>query len=275
MELFDTGRRPQWCPGCGNYGILAAVRRALSELELRPEEVVAVTGIGCHGRMTEYLAVNAFHAIHGRAIPLAVGVKLVNPKLKVIVHTGDGDAYSIGLSHLLHAVRRNAGVTVIVHDNMIYGLTAGQAGPTTPQGVRTRTTPTGNPEEPFNPLLLALAAGATFVARGFSDDVEHLKELVKRGLVHRGLALINVIQPCTTFYDVRAEVRQRLYRLDREARSFEGAVRLATERERIPIGVIYEVEKPAYEELFSHAREPPATWKPPREAVLKLLERLR
>jgi hypothetical protein len=166
-RAFDTGVRPQWCPGCGNYGVLAAVRGALAELGLRREEVVAVAGIGCHGRVTEYLDVNAFHAIHGRAVPVAEGVKLANPKLTVLVHTGDGDAYAIGLSHLLHAARRNVGIKVIVHNNMVYALTTGQAGPTTPRGLRTRSTPYGNPEEPFNPLLLLLASGATFVAKGF------------------------------------------------------------------------------------------------------------
>ncbi len=258
-RAFDTGRRPQWCPGCGNYGILAAVRLALAELGLRREEVVAVSGIGCHGRITEYLDVNAFHAIHGRAVPVAEGVKLANPGLTVLVHTGDGDAYSIGLSHLLHAARRNADIKVIVHDNMVYALTAGQAGPTTPRGVRTRSTPAGNTEEPFNPILLLLASGATFVARGFSDDVQHLKELIKRAVRHRGFAVIDVLQPCPTFYDSRPLLREKVYRLSgRGASSLREALELALEADRIPIGVIYEAERPTFEESFAHARVPPA-----------------
>lgn len=257
-SVFDTGRRPQWCPGCGNYGLLAAAKAALAELGLKPEDVVAVAGIGCHGRMTEYLNVNAFHAIHGRAVPLAVGVKLANPDLKVIVHTGDGDAYSIGLSHLLHAARRNVGVTVIVHNNMIFALTTGQAGPTTPKGVRTRSTPSGNLEEPFNPLLLALASGASFVARGFSDDVQHLKELIKRALNHRGFAIIDVVQPCPTFFDVRSEIRRKVYKLEGlNPSDFKAAMDLALDTERIPIGVLYEVEKPAFEEGYKHALSQP------------------
>ncbi|MEM4548093.1 MAG: thiamine pyrophosphate-dependent enzyme [Thermofilaceae archaeon] len=274
-SVFDTGRRPQWCPGCGNYGILAAVRAALAELGLKPESVVAVAGIGCHGRVTEYLGVNAFHAIHGRAVPVAVGVKLANPSLKVIVHTGDGDAYSIGLSHLLHAARRNVGIAVIVHNNMIFALTTGQAGPTTPKGVRTRSTPSGNPEEPFNPILLALASGATFVARGFSDDVQHLKELIKRAVNHRGFAIIDVIQPCPTFYDVRREIRGRLYKLEgHDPADFKAALNLALEAEKIPLGVLYDVEKPAFEENFKHLVKQPAELASLRKLSLaKLLAR--
>ena len=259
-RAFDTGVKPQWCPGCSNYGVLAAVRAALAELGLQRENVVAVAGIGCHGRMTEYLDVNAFHAIHGRAVPVAEGVKLANPKLTVLVHTGDGDAYAIGLSHLLHAARRNVGVKVIVHNNMIYALTTGQAGPTTPRGVRTRSTPHGNLEEPFNPLLLLLTSGATFVARGFSDDVQHLKELIKRAISHKGFAVIDVIQPCVTFYDVRQLVKERAYKLEDEShdsRDFKAALEKSLETERVPLGVIYEVVKPTFEELVLSREHPP------------------
>jgi len=261
-RIFDTGVRPQWCPGCGNYGVLAAVRAALADLGFRREDVVAVAGIGCHGRMTEYLDVNAFHAIHGRAVPVGEGVKLANPKLTVLVHTGDGDAYAIGLSHLLHAARRNVGIKVIVHNNMVYALTTGQAGPTTPRGTKTRSTPYGNPEEPFNPLLLLLASGATFVARGFSDDVQHLKELIKRAILHEGFAVVDVIQPCVTFYDARQWFKERAYKLEDESHNpgdFRAALEKSLEAERVPLGVIYEVEKPAFEKLvLSHEHPPPA-----------------
>ena len=259
-RAFDTGVRPQWCPGCGNYGVLAAVRAALADLGFRREDVVAVAGIGCHGRMTEYLDVNAFHAIHGRAVPVAEGVKLANPKLTVLVHTGDGDAYAIGLSHLLHAARRNVGIKVIVHNNMVYALTTGQAGPTTPRGLKTRSTPYGSVEEPFNPLLLLLASGATFVARGFSDDVQHLKELVKRAILHKGFAVIDVIQPCVTFYDARQWFKERAYKLEDESHDpsdFRAALEKSLETERVPLGVIYEVEKPTFEELVLSREHPP------------------
>jgi 2-oxoglutarate ferredoxin oxidoreductase subunit beta len=259
-RAFDTGVRPQWCPGCGNYGVLAAVRAALADLGFRREDVVAVAGIGCHGRMTEYLDVNAFHAIHGRAVPVAEGVKLANPKLTVLVHTGDGDAYAIGLSHLLHAARRNVGIKVLVHNNMVYALTTGQAGPTTPRGLKTRSTPYGSVEEPFNPLLLLLASGATFVARGFSDDVQHLKELVKRAILHKGFAVIDVIQPCVTFYDARQWFKERAYKLEDESHDpsdFRAALEKSLETEGVPLGVIYEVEKPTFEELVLSREHPP------------------
>jgi 2-oxoglutarate ferredoxin oxidoreductase subunit beta len=236
------------------------VRAALADLGFRREDVVAVAGIGCHGRMTEYLDVNAFHAIHGRAVPVAEGVKLANPKLTVLVHTGDGDAYAIGLSHLLHAARRNVGIKVIVHNNMVYALTTGQAGPTTPRGLKTRSTPYGSVEEPFNPLLLLLASGATFVARGFSDDVQHLKELVKRAILHRGFAVIDVIQPCVTFYDARQWFKERAYKLEDESHDpsdFRAALEKSLETERVPLGVIYEVEKPTFEELVLSREHPP------------------
>lgn len=256
--LFDTGRRPVWCPGCGNYGILSALKLALAELGLSPENVVLVAGIGCHGRIAEYVRVNTFHTLHGRALPLAAGIKLANPALSVIVHSGDGDAYAIGVGHLVHAARRNADLTLIVHNNMVFGLTAGQSSPTTPPGVKTRSAPRGQREPPLNPLLLALACGATFVARGFSDEVAHLKELIKRGIQHRGFALIDVLQPCPTFYDTRQALRQRVYKLEgHDAGDFKAAVELAMESERIPIGVLYEVEKPTFEESFKHAMNPP------------------
>ncbi|MEM2217599.1 MAG: thiamine pyrophosphate-dependent enzyme, partial [Thermofilaceae archaeon] len=244
---FDTGRRPVWCPGCGNYGILAALKLALTELGLNPENIVLVTGIGCHGRIAEYVTVNTFHTLHGRALPLATGVKLANPTLNVIVHSGDGDAYAIGVGHLVHAARRNVDLTLIVHNNMVFGLTAGQSSPTTPPGVKTKNAPRGQREPPLNSLFLALACGATFIARGFSDDVDHLKELIKRGVRHKGFALIDVLQPCSTFYDARQTLRQKIYKLEGHGTSdFRAAMELVMESERIPIGVIYEVEKPTF-----------------------------
>ncbi len=196
LRDLETGRKIVWCPGCGNFPILAALKRALIELNLRREDVVLITGIGCHGRMSEYVNVNTFHTIHGRVLPLATGIKLANPNLVVIGHSGDGDAYAIGLGHLPHAARRNIDVKLIVHNNMVFGLTTGQVTPTTPKGVKTRSTPYGNPENPLNPLIIALASGATFVARGFSGDVMHLKELIKEAIKHRGFAMLDILQPC-------------------------------------------------------------------------------
>jgi len=270
-EKFDTGRRPVWCPGCGNFGILVALRRALARLGLEPEEVVLVTGIGCHGRMSGYVRANTFHTIHGRVLPLATGIKLANPSLTVIGHSGDGDAYAIGLGHLPHAARRNIDVTLIVHDNMVFGLTTGQATPTTPKGRITRSTPYGNPEEPLNPLFLALASGATFVARGFSGDIAHLEELIVRAIRHEGFSFLDVIQPCATFFNIYREVRRRVYKLEDEGhdtRSLEAAIRKSLETERIPIGVFFETKKPPFRENFPHAMSPPPGQRVPRSVDL-------
>lgn len=277
-RVYDTKKRPVWCPGCGNFAVLTALRRALAELDLKPEEVVIVTGIGCHGRMSDYVRANAFHTIHGRTLPLATGIKLANPNLTVIAHAGDGDAYAIGLGHLPHAARRNIDITLIVHDNMIFGLTTGQVTPTTPQGVKTKSTPFGNPERPLNPLLLALASGATFVARGFSGEADHLKELIKQGILHRGFAFIEVLQPCVTFFNTYQLFRERVYKIDgsHDPTDFEAALRLAQQEDRLPIGVFYRVERPTLEDYFAYAMSPPpALRKPQAPDLSKTIERFR
>ncbi len=280
IEVYDTGRRPVWCPGCGNYGILLALRKALAELKLKPEEVVIVTGIGCHGRISDYMRTNAFHTIHGRVLPLATGIKLANPELTVIGHAGDGDAYAIGLGHLPHAARRNIDITFIVHNNMVFGLTTGQVTPTTPRGVKTKSTPFGNPEQPLNPILLALASGATFVARGFSGEIEHLKELIKAGIQHRGFAFIDVLQPCVTFFNTYQMLRERVYKLEEaghDPSDFEGALKLAMLQDgRIPIGIFYKTQAPTLEEAFSHAMNPPPARRIPKPVDLsRVLKRFK
>ncbi|NAZ25459.1 MAG: 2-oxoacid:ferredoxin oxidoreductase subunit beta [Thermofilum sp.] len=277
-SIFDTGKRPVWCPGCGNYSILLALRKALAELEINPERVVIVTGIGCHGRMSEYMKTNTFHTIHGRVLPLATGIKLANPDLLVIGHSGDGDAYAIGMGHFPHAARRNIDIKLIVHDNMIFGLTTGQVTPTTPIGVKTRSTPFGNFEQPLNPILLALASGATFVARGFSGEVEHLKELFKEAIKHRGFAFIDVLQPCVTFYNTYTILRQKVYKLEdtgHDPTDFERAVKLASEIERIPIGIFYRINRPILEDAFLHAMNPPPALRQRPADIRKILERFR
>jgi len=263
---YSTGRKAVWCPGCGNYAILAAFKKALQELGLKPWEVVVISGIGCHGRMTDYLSTNGFHTIHGRVLPLATGIKLANPKLTVIGFSGDGDAYAIGLGHLPHAARRNVNVTLIVHDNMIFGLTTGQVTPTTPIGVRTRSTPKGNVEHPLNPVLLALSSGATFVARGFAGEPSHLAWLFKEAISHKGFAIVDVLQPCVTFYNTYQYFKKRVYKLEDEGHdpsNYEAALRKALEwGDRIPIGIFYKTTRPTYEELLLKQKEPPVVVKP-------------
>ncbi len=257
---YSVARQPIWCPGCGDYGILEALKRALATLSIPNEDVVVVSGIGCSSQLPHFLKTYGIHGIHGRAIPIATGVKLANPKLHVIVVGGDGDGYGIGLNHMIHAARRNVGVTYIVSNNQVYGLTTGQTSPTTLRGVKTKTTPWGSIDEPVNPLTLALAAGATFVARGFSGDVQHLVELFTEAISHKGFALVDVLSPCVTFNKVNTYewFRARVYKLDNHnAADYLEAYRRALEwptlspTGRIPIGLFYRSKKPTYEEEIS------------------------
>jgi 2-oxoglutarate ferredoxin oxidoreductase subunit beta len=283
---YALNRPPIWCPGCGDYGILEALRRALAELAVPNEEVVIVSGIGCSSQLPHFMKTYGIHGIHGRAVAIATGVKLANPRLKVIVVGGDGDGYGIGLNHMIHAARRNVGLTYIVSNNQVYGLTTGQMSPTTLKGTKTKTTPFGSVEEPVNPLALALAAGATYVARGFSGDVAHLTQLIKSALTHRGFALVDVLSPCVTFNRVNTYdwFRARVYKLEEtghDPSDYFQAYRKTLEWPtldpygKIPIGVFYKSEeKPAYEEeiLKLIGRAPIESELQPRE-VLKLLER--
>jgi len=257
---YAVNRPPIWCPGCGDYGILEALRRALAELRLPNEEVVLVSGIGCSSQLPHFVKTYGIHGIHGRAIPLATGVKVANPKLRVIVVGGDGDGYGIGLNHMVHAARRNVGIIYIVSNNQVYGLTTGQTSPTTLKGTKTKTAPQGSVERPINPLVIALSAGATFVARGFSGEVPHLASILKNALLHRGFALVDVLSPCVTFNKVNTYewFRSRIYKLEdigHDPSDYFAAYRKALEWPSedtsggIPIGIFYRVENmPSFEE---------------------------
>jgi len=252
---FDNPVRPTWCSGCGNYAIWNGVKRALAQAGLEPHQVMLVGGIGCSSKLPDYTRANGFTSLHGRPIPIAHGIKLANHDLTVIVSAGDGDTYGLGLSHLINALRRNAGLTIMVHNNRIYGLTKGQYSPTSPVGFRTKTSPAGSLDAPINPIALALAVGGTFVARAFSGDLAHLVDVLTRAFTHRGCALVDILQPCVTFnpgfsYDY---YRPRVYRLEEaghDPTDFAAAWRLAQSEwgERIPIGVFRQVQQPTYEE---------------------------
>jgi 2-oxoglutarate ferredoxin oxidoreductase subunit beta len=202
VKDFTTENKPDWCPGCGDFGILNALKKALVDLQKQPHEVTVIAGIGCSAKLPHWLNTYGFHTLHGRALPIATAVRLANTKNDVIVITGDGDCYGIGVGHLVHAARRNVNVTVIVHNNQIYGLTTGQASPTTDLGHKTKTTPKGNFEAPLNPLALAMSCGAGMVARSSAGDPKHLTDMIKEGMQYRGFALIDVLQPCVTFNKV-------------------------------------------------------------------------
>jgi 2-oxoglutarate ferredoxin oxidoreductase subunit beta len=190
---------PDWCPGCGDYGVLAAVEKALVELQIPKHEVATISGIGCSSNFPGFIDTYGIHTLHGRSLPVATGIKMANHALTVLVTGGDGDGFGIGCGHFVHAMRRNVDLLYLVMDNQIYGLTTGQTSPTSRVGMKTKSTPFGNIERPVNPVALALAAGATFVARGFSADQKHLTELIKLGIEHKGFAFIDVFSPCVTY----------------------------------------------------------------------------
>lgn len=256
-----------WCPGCGNFSILTSIKKVLTNLSnegLDLHRVALVAGIGCHAKIVDYVDVNSFYSIHGRVPPAMSGIKLANPDLLVIGHSGDGDAYGEGVEHLIFSAKRNIDVTYIIHNNRVYGLTTGQFTPTSPTGFKGRSTPMGSPEEPLNPIELMISSGATFVARGFSGNIKHLQNLIHAAIDHKGFSLIDVLQPCFTFFNTYNYYQERVYEItDQEHDTSDRITALAkagewaySEGERIPIGIFYKVKKPTYEEKLLRGRIP-------------------
>lgn len=251
-----------WCPGCGNFNILEALKNALEILGKKPHEVLIVGGIGQAAKTPQYINTNGFCGLHGRALPAAVGAKMVNKDLTVIVHTGDGDSYGEGGNHFIHNIRRNVDITHFVHDNQIYGLTKGQASPTTDLGHVTEVQIVGNINPPLNPVLLAIALGAGFVARAFSGDKEHLTSIMVEAIKHKGYSLVDILQPCVSFNKVNTFqwYSKRVYKLDEsydptdKLKAMEKAMEWG---DRIPIGIIYREEKPTYCDKIEFLREGP------------------
>ncbi len=261
LETYKSEVKPTWCPGCGDYAVLNALQHALTELQLEPWNVLIVSGIGCSSNLPHFLSTYGFHAIHGRAVAVAEGAKLANPDLHVIITGGDGDGYGIGVGHFIHAMRRNLDVTYIVMNNEIYGLTTGQASPTSEMGMKTKSTPiAGVIENPIDPIALALSAGATYVARAFSGDVKQMSDLVAKGIEHHGFSLIDALSPCVTYNKINTYdfFRKRVYDLAKEGHDpndLKAAFMKALEwpvmqRDRIPLGLFYRNDKvPTYEDL--------------------------
>ncbi len=240
-----------WCPGCGNFAILTALKQALTELDLDPTEVVMVSGIGQAAKIPQYVNTNYFNGLHGRALPPATAIKVVNPKLTVIAESGDGDMYGEGGNHLIHTMRRNPDITNIVHDNMIYGLTKGQASPTSQIGLTTKVQTGGVVLEPFNPIAVAIAMNASFVARAFAGDIEQTKELMMQAITHKGYALLDILQPCVSFNKVNTFhwFKDRIYYLEgHDPSDRAGAFELALEQDKLGLGIIYRNERPVFEE---------------------------
>jgi len=251
---FNTQAKPTWCPGCGNFGILSAIKKALLSFDLQPHEVVISSGIGCSGKIPHWINVYGFHGLHGRTLPVATGLKLANHKLVVIAEGGDGDGYSEGMGHFIHACRRNVDMTYIVHNNGVYGLTTGQVSPTGDKGFASSTTPHGAIEWPLQPLALAISAGANFVARGFSADSERLGKLISEGIQHRGFSFIDVLQVCVSFNPSKSYkwYQQRVGNLEDEGHDSTDRTKAleAVFRDdgRLPTGVFYRGSEPAHEE---------------------------
>jgi len=242
-----------WCAGCGNFSILKALKQAFVELGKKPNEIAIVSGIGQAPKTPHYLKCNAFNGLHGRTLPVATGLKLANHKLTVLAEGGDGDGYGEGGNHFIHAMRRNIDITYLVHNNQVYGLTKGQTSPTSDLGFVTKTTPAGSASMPLNPLALAVAVGCCFVARGFAGDIDHLSPLIQQGILHKGFALIDILQPCVSFNRVNTFqwYKERVYHLDEEYDRKDKVVAFSKAQEwgeKIPIGILYAKERPTLDE---------------------------
>jgi 2-oxoglutarate ferredoxin oxidoreductase subunit beta len=260
-QVFDMGDIDvAWCPGCGNFGILNTLKEALAELEIEPTNLVLVSGIGQAAKIPHYFKTHIFNGLHGRALPAATAIKAANPSLTVIAESGDGDMYGEGGNHLMHAIRRNPDITNIVHNNMVYGLTKGQASPTSPRGLKTPVQIAGVFLEPFNPLAVAIALNASFVARAYAGDAKQTREILKQAIMHKGYALVDVFQPCVSYNKVNTYqwFKQHTYYLDDsyDPADRNEAFRKATETEKLPLGIVYQrAGQPTFEESIGVYRE--------------------
>jgi 2-oxoglutarate ferredoxin oxidoreductase subunit beta len=257
---YKSNVAPIWCPGCGDFGDLAAFTQAMAAMQVDPKELCIVSGIGCSGRFSHFIKSYSYHTAHGRALPTAVGVKAANPDLKVFVVGGDGDGMSIGGGHIPHAARRNPDITYMILDNGIYGLTKGQVSPTSPKGMKTSTTPFGLEDPPLDPLRMFLSYGISFVARGFSSDVKGTSALIQEAAKHKGFSVLQLISPCPTFnkvvtFDTMKQVVAPLPE-DHDPTDLAAAMTLALERERVYTGIFYRAEGlPTMAEKLDHQRK--------------------
>lgn len=264
LSRFDTNSEITWCPGCGNFGIHNALKLAFEAENLEPKDILIVSGIGQAAKLPHYVNTNGFNGLHGRALPAALGAQVANSALKIVVATGDGDALAEGGNHFIHNMRRNLDLVHLLHDNQVYGLTKGQASPTTPLGQVTSLQTTGVRVVPINPTTLALASQCTFVARSFSGDPTHLKAMIQLGLQHKGYALIDILQPCPSFNKVNtlAWYKEHIFKLDEnydptdKVKAFEMSLKWG-ETDGIPIGVLYQESRPTFLESFTHLSKTP------------------
>ncbi|MHB9027456.1 MAG: thiamine pyrophosphate-dependent enzyme [Candidatus Latescibacterota bacterium] len=269
-----------WCPGCGNFGIRKALMQVLAEMNVDLSKLVLVSGIGQAAKLTHYVNANVFNGLHGRAIPPATAIKASNPELLVIVESGDGDMYGEGGNHFMHAIRRNPDITCFVHDNMVYGLTKGQASPTSQEGFKTAMQPAGVILEPFNPLAVSIALDAPFVARAYIGDMDQTREIMKKAISHKGFALVDIFQPCVTFNKLNTFqwFKEHTYYLEEgyDPHDRTHAFQRALEKDKLPLGVFYIApERPTFEEhqsVYQRGREPLWQRRCKHDAMEKLLE---
>jgi len=259
QDHLATYAKNTWCPGCGNFAILNSIKAVLNQINEDAgslNNVVLLSGIGCHAKIVDYINVNSFYAIHGRAIPTAEGIKIANPDLQVIAFAGDGDAYGEGLEHLIFAAKRNINITIIIHNNRVYGLTTGQYTPTSPLGFKGRSTPFGTIELPLNPLELMLSSGATFIARGYSNRIDLLKKTFKEAIMHKGFSLVDVLQVCATFFNMYEYYNKKVYELkEHNYQDYNEALNKIREWDYnsdapIALGTFYKKEIPTFDERF-------------------------
>ncbi len=253
---FKSDLKPVWCPGCGDFAVLNSAYRALADLQCMPQNTVIVSGIGCSSRLPGYVETYGFNSLHGRALPIATGVKLAAPKMTVVAVGGDGDGIAIGGNHFMHAARRNVDIAYFMMDNEIYGLTKGQAGPTTPSGDKTKSTTYGNPDAAVDPCGLAISLGASWVARAFSGDVKGTTELMTKAIRHHGFAFLNIISPCVTWrgehQSKELRAKMRVLPAEHEVTNREAALRFTDEKDSLTVGVLYDITRPT---LLDHMKD--------------------
>jgi 2-oxoglutarate ferredoxin oxidoreductase subunit beta len=276
---LTTKCSPNWCPGCGNLAIWGAFKNAAVQKGWDNSNTAIVAGIGCHGHIINFTRITSFEGLHGRSIPVATGIKIANHKLNVFAFTGDGDCLGEGGNHFIHACRRNHNINIIIHDNAIYGLTTGQTSPTSPHGYKSKSTPHGNPDYPLNPLALAIASGATFVARGYAGDIQGTADLIVKASEHQGVSILDILQPCVTFNKELSHTfyQKNSYKLDQnhDVKNKEIAFKKALEwgEKQIPLGVFYETDEPAYEsQLPQIANNPLIDNNPERKNLTDLFD---
>lgn len=268
LEDLSTGCSPTWCPGCGNIAIWAAFKSAAVKQGWDNTNTALVAGIGCHGHIVNFVRLTSFEGLHGRALPIATGIKLANHRLNVFVNSGDGDCLGEGGNHFIHTCRRNHDLTIMLHDNALYGLTTGQTSPASQHGFKSKSTPEGNPDWPISPVTLAIASGATFVARAYAGDIPKLTEIIIKANEHKGTSIIDILQPCVTFNKVCTHpfYQTNTYYLgeDHDATNKEAAFTKSLEwgEKQIPLGIFYQVEKPTFESQLPQIAEKPLVENP-------------